>query len=144
MAAESGELRNTSSGADATTLDLSGVSITDGPSQPYTFVAGRTLAPGEFVLVVQDDAAFRAAYPSVNPVLIAGEFAGSLNNAGEQIKLEDSTGSTILQFIYSDQWYAQTDGSGFSLVVQDSAGAYDDKATWRASTSPSHGARIVA
>jgi hypothetical protein len=86
--------------------------------------------------VVQDEAAFQNAYPRVNPTIIAGEFAGSLSNAGERIKLEDATGSTILEFEYSDEWYVATDGGGPSLVVRDIAGPYDDQNTWRASVSP--------
>jgi hypothetical protein len=127
------ELQNVSRGAAATTLDLSGVSITEGPSQPFTFAAGRTLAPGQFVMVVKNQAAFQAAYPDVDPGIIAGRFEGSLSNAGEQIKLEDATGSTVLDFTYADDWYDQTDGGGYSLVVHDTLASYNDKATWRPS-----------
>jgi hypothetical protein len=130
------ELQNVSRGANATTLELAGVTMTEGPSQPFTYAAGRTLGPGQFVLVVKDEPAFRAAYPSVDPGTIAGPFEGSLNNAGEQIKLEDATGSTILDFRYADDWYEQTDGGGYSLVVHDTAGSYDEEDTWRASTMP--------
>jgi hypothetical protein len=130
------ELQNTSGGANAVTLDLTGISIADGPRQPFVFPAGYALAPGQFALVVQDEVAFRAAYPAVDPARIAGQFVGSLNNAGEAVRLEDATNSTILQFTYSDQWYPETDGEGFSLVVQDLNGPYDEKTTWRASQIP--------
>ena len=96
------------------------------------------LAPGEYILIVEDIDAFTNKYgPSLN---IAGEYFGSLNNAGERIELLDAAGSIIHDFKYSDGWFNITDGMDFSLVVIDplntDPSAFSDKSTWRPSTGP--------
>jgi len=93
------------------------------------------LAPGEYAVVVQDREAFEARYGT--EILIAGQYAGRLNNAGERIVLQDALGQTILGFDYSDGWRSLTDGFGFSLTIIDPAnpdlGGWDEKDSWRAS-----------
>jgi hypothetical protein len=68
---------------------------------------------------------------------IAGEYSGSLNNAGERIELQDAIGQSIHDFRYSDNWYGITDGMDFSLTIKDPAAAdpnlWDDKSGWRPS-----------
>jgi hypothetical protein len=68
---------------------------------------------------------------------VAGEFANGtgLNNGGEQIKLDDASGSTILEFEYddSDGWPGQADGGGFTLVVLNLEGDYGSRENWQAS-----------
>ncbi|MBN2312276.1 MAG: CotH kinase family protein [Sedimentisphaerales bacterium] len=90
---------------------------------------------GENVVVVQDRNAFEARYS--NRIDIAGQYNGSLNNAGEKITLEDTTGRTILDFTYRDGWHSLTDGQGFSLTVVDpthpNLDSWDDSDAWRAS-----------
>ena len=129
-----------------TTLDLNGVRITDGPSEPFDFSTSdvKTLAPGAFALVVSDMNAFTTAYPNVDPSLIAGTYEGSLSNGGETIKIEDSQNGTVQEFRYEDgtgdgeeAWHASTDGGGFSLVIRDVMGsidAWNDGAGWRPSS----------
>ncbi len=94
-----------------------------------------TLTPGGHVLVVEDLAAFEAAYGEGLP--IAGQYAGKLDNAGERIELQDAAGRTIHKFSYSDGWYDVTDGMGFSLTVKDPASgdpnALEEKSAWRPS-----------
>jgi hypothetical protein len=130
------ELTNTSRGDDAVSIDLGGASITEGPNAPFLFPQGTTIAPGQHLLVANDPAALLAADPGIPAESIVGQFSGRLNNAGEQIKLEDATGSTILDFRYQDDWFPQTDGEGHSLVVTNTAGDYNDRANWRASVRP--------
>jgi hypothetical protein len=94
------------------------------------------LAPGGFCLVVKDIAAFDARYGSSLPV--AGEYGGSLSNAGEQIELHDAAGTVIHDFCYEDNWFDETDGMGYSLTVKDprtaDPNAFGDRSLWRAST----------
>ncbi|MCA9197308.1 MAG: lamin tail domain-containing protein, partial [Planctomycetales bacterium] len=45
----------------STTLDLSGVTVAEGPSVPFVFSAGTTLAPGAYGVIVQNMAAFQQA-----------------------------------------------------------------------------------
>lgn len=138
------ELRNIS---DIVTLDLTGVSLTDGPSEPFEFTDSNvtSLEPGGFALVVGNLEAFATAYPKVDSSTIAGQFIGKLSNSGETIKLEDAQNSTILEFRYEDgsdpdeqDWHASTDGDGFSLVVVNENGlsdAWDTGAGWRPSSA---------
>ena len=66
---------------------------------------------------------------------VAGQFAGSLDNAGETLRLEDAVGEKILEFAYNNTWYPVTDGLGFFLVIVDEHAPWsmwDEKASWRA------------
>ena len=105
----------------------------------FTF-EGLDLGPGERTVVVQDRAAFEAAYGTGIPV--AGVYAGRLNDGGERIVLKDATGGTILDFEYADGWYRAADGGGLSLTIVDAADPdrahWSLKSAWRAST-PSPG-----
>ena len=101
------------------TVDLSGVTLTEGPSVPLTLATGTTLDAGEFGLFVNDVAAFTAAYPNVDPALILGTFAGGLSNGGEGIALLAADGSEIADFSYadSDPFPIAADGAGASLEL---------------------------
>ena len=93
------------------------------------------LAPGGYCLVVEDVRAFRAKYGATLP--IAGQYTGSLSNAGERIELLDAVGTVVHDFRFNDRWFDNTDGLGFSLTVKDPRTAapdsYSDKAQWRPS-----------
>jgi len=95
------------------------------------------LAPSDCVLIVEDRVAFEALYGQ--GFHIAGQYTGSLNNAGERLELQDAAGQTIHKFRFQDDWYDVTDGLGFSLTVKHpaatAAGSWDDKATWRPSAN---------
>lgn len=95
------------------------------------------LAGGQYAVVVADIAAFQAKYGT--NILIAGQFTGHLNNAGETLTLDGPYGENILNFAYDPAWYAMTDGSGFSLVIKDDMGAvntWTNAQSWRPSTRP--------
>ncbi len=107
-----------------TTLDLSGVSVTEGPSTPFVFPAGTMLAAGERILIVQDLTAFSNAYPSVPTAKIVGTYSGKLSNSGENIRVEESGGEVILQVSYGDSnpWHFATDGDGATLQLANEFG----------------------
>lgn len=94
------------------------------------------LGAGEYVLIVRDRAAMESRYPGASGI-IAGQYVGSLENAGERIELVDAAGTVIHDFLYKDGWYDITDGEGFSLTVRDplnvDPNSYGDKDTWRPS-----------
>ncbi|MCA9150695.1 MAG: lamin tail domain-containing protein, partial [Planctomycetales bacterium] len=115
------ELTNISSGPNSQTIDLSRVTISNGPSVPYVFPAGTMLAAGQYVVVARDPVAFAAAYPGVAATSVFGPFVGSLNNGGEKLRLDDAQGSTILEFVYGDdaRWTQRADGVGASLELID-------------------------
>jgi hypothetical protein len=84
-----------------------------------TTQSGISLAPDEYVLVVKDQAVFESQYgPDPNDI-IAGEYTGRLDDGGENIRLQDALGITLLEFGYSDNWYPITDGEGYSLTIID-------------------------
>ncbi len=116
----------------AETIDLNLVTLTDGVDFAFPSVE---VAPGDYVLVVEDTIAFEARYGPGFP--IAGQYSGRLNNAGEQIELRDAAGQIIHSFEYSDDWYEMSDGLGFSLTMNDPVttdpNALDEKSTWRPS-----------
>jgi hypothetical protein len=103
-----------------------GIDFTFGPN---------TLSPGQHVLVVKDRNAFEAKYGT--GYYIAGEYSGSLDNAGERIRLLDACGATILDFVYKDGWRDITDGNGYSLTIINPADPnrnnWNYKDFWRAS-----------
>jgi hypothetical protein len=115
------------------TIQLSLVQFTKGVN--FTFPS-MSLNAGEYVVVVQNSAAFAAKYPSYSGK-IAGQYTGQLENAGETIELCDALGTIIHQFDYADGWYDITDGQGFSLTVKNPAAAdmtlWNAKAGWRPS-----------
>ncbi len=112
------------------TIDLSLVAFTEGIQFTFPSV---DLAPGAYLLVAEDMAAFAAIYGADLPVV--GPYSGKLSNAGERIALRDATGAVIQSFTYCDNWYAITDGQGFSLTVRAPArpDSLDDEGAWRPS-----------
>ncbi|MFT5855106.1 MAG: hypothetical protein ACI8XO_002354, partial [Verrucomicrobiales bacterium] len=130
------ELQNISA---SLTLELNDVRFTKGID--FDFSAGTilSLAPGEFVLVVQNVAAFELRYGTGFPVAGAWDASQSLSNGGEQVKLSHGSGTAIHDFVYDDSapWPTAPDGSGTSLVLDDPASAPNHAlpASWRASIS---------
>jgi hypothetical protein len=103
----------------------------------FDFASGeiRMLEPGQRIVVVENEGAFRARYGNAIP--IAGEWLGRLDNRSEELTL-NAAGVIIQQFSYSDEWYPSTDGQGFSLEVVDSNQPLNQwriKEGWRASAS---------
>jgi len=113
-------------------INLNLVKFTNGVD--FTFPSF-DLAPNAYCLVVKDTAAFTAKYGSGLPVV--GEYAGSLNNAGERIELLNAAGAVIQDFHYEDNWFDITDGLGFSLTAQSpkttDPNSYGSKGAWRPS-----------
>ncbi|MBN1442731.1 MAG: CotH kinase family protein, partial [Planctomycetes bacterium] len=121
------ELVNTSAG----TLDLSGFRFTAGiefvfsPDEPFL------LERGEYAIIVSNLEAFSTRYDPTG-IRIAGQYAGLLNNAGDQIRLEGPLGEPIHDFTYSDLWYPATDGDGDSLNIYD---PWDSLSLWESEES---------
>lgn len=126
------ELKNISTNV---TLDLAGVKFVNGLAFDFTTNAVTSLAPGERVLVVKNQAAFTALYGG--GFNVAGQFDPySLDNGGERLVLVDAGGEEILDFDYNNSWYPITDGLGFSLEIVDENAepdAWNDKSNWRPS-----------
>ena len=96
--------------------------------------------PGDYVIVVRDEAAFATAYPGFSGVIAGAWDVGDLlADSGEKIRLKDAIGSVVHDFKYKDSWYEITDGQGFSLTIRDPAAAdlalWGQKAGWRPSAA---------
>lgn len=104
-------------------LDISSVSFTQGIAFEFEGSAITRLEPGEHVLVVKDEAAFRARYGADAAARVAGQYLGQLANNGERIALEDFWNGMVLDFSYGDgrAWPLGADGLGHSLVPRDAA-----------------------
>ncbi len=105
-------------------LDLSGVTLEN--AVRYVFPKNYTLPPGGFALVVENAAQFTARYrtptsPYFQPGLrVAGEWSGSLNNAGETVLLLTSNGTVLasVDFKSGGDWPSRANGSGSSLELR--------------------------
>jgi len=96
-------------------LPLAGVKFTDGIT--YTFADGPALPPAGLIVLAKNPDAFASRYTVPDGVEVLGPYEGNLSNSGENIKLEDVSNSTILEFAYDDDWCPTTDGDGYSLTI---------------------------
>ncbi|MCA9150698.1 MAG: chitobiase/beta-hexosaminidase C-terminal domain-containing protein, partial [Planctomycetales bacterium] len=110
------ELQNVS----ATTISLTGVAVAAGVQFDFTDANITSLAAGEYVVIVEDLAAFATMYPTA-VAQVAGEYAGSLSNGGDTIQVFAADGSMIQELTYDDDaatnWPLGPDGGGPSLQV---------------------------
>ena len=119
-------------------VELAGVRFANGIE--HTLASG-TLAPGEYGVVVRNQAAFENRYGGGRRIL--GVYGGTiedfgLQNNGERIVLVDAGSGAIHDFTYDDagSWPDGADGDGPSLVIIDAAGIpsnWPDPLRWRAS-----------
>lgn len=121
--------------AGRTTCDLRGVRFVTGIQFDFAGSGVTQLAPGRYVLVVKNRAAFDLRYGSGRPV--AGEYSGRLDNAGEVLELIDGRGATIFNFGYGTHapWPEAPDGTGPSLEVVEPHENLAAAANWRASAA---------
>ena len=125
-----------------TSLDLTDVQITEGPSSVFHFAGSNvtSLGPGEFVLVVADQAAFEARYGTGLRDHIAGEYTGRLSNAGELVEVLAPGNAVGHRVTYDDQfpWPERADGAGGSLQLINPSDTPIEQAgkqaRWRGST----------
>ncbi|NWK54950.1 lamin tail domain-containing protein [Verrucomicrobiaceae bacterium N1E253] len=117
------------------TLDLSPVSFTAGIQFSFADSSITSIAPGEYVLVVKNKAAFEAEYGNSLP--IAGETTSGLSNDGERITLSFGADDPIQDFVYNDvpPWPTSPDSTGASLVLihPQSLPDHSNAINWRAS-----------
>ncbi len=118
-----------------TSVDLTDWQIDDAVN--FTFPAGTSLGPGEYLVVASDAAALQQAYPTQTNIL--GDFSGSLSNRDERILLLDRVGNPADEVHYFDdgRWDQWADGAGPSLELRD---PYSDNSVgeaWSASDEAS-------
>lgn len=117
-------------------IDLNLVRFDNGVE--FTF-GKRQLPAGQRILLVRNRSVFESRYSGLSDI-IAGEYEGRLDDAGERIELIDAAGTTIHSFRYRDGWYDLTDGRGFSLTVRQpetqDLSLWNQKDGWRPSALP--------
>jgi len=127
------ELQNIST---TLTLDLTDLRFTKGVDFDFVDGAITSLAPGEYVILARNVAAFELRYGVGLPVA-GGYGPDSLSNGGENVKLSFGAGTAIHEFTYDDKpaWPTTPDGEGFSLTLIRPQDAPDhaDPLNWRAS-----------
>lgn len=123
-------------------IDLRGVQLleiatpggVEGIDFDFSTMDDTLLAPGEYLVVVEDIDAFRIRYG--NSIRVAGEWSGRLDNAAERLTLS-AYAMLVQQFTYSDRWYRETDGRGATLEMVDAAhqdlNLWNQASGWRAS-----------
>ena len=121
----------TNIGANA--FDLANVAFTTGIT--FTFPS-MSISPGQHIVVVKNQAAFKARYGTSIPIV--GVYSGSLSNSGERIVLMDGL-QTIQDFTYlDDDWIPAADGPGYTMVVTNPNAALSDWSTlagWKRSAT---------
>lgn len=117
--------------AGPVSVNLAGLRFTRGVAFAFASGAVTNLGPGAYVLVAKNPAAFTARYGSEKP--LAGAYSGTLDNAGEELRLEDGVGEVVFDVSYSPDWYASTDGQGRSLEPLDPVRLQDVASAWQPS-----------
>ena len=81
----------------------------------YTFPAGTTIAPGDYIVVCRDIDAFVKMYG--REIVAFGNFSGRLSHRGETIQLLDSQKKVIDTVKYADRapWPVGADGYSSSV-----------------------------
>jgi hypothetical protein len=112
-------------------LDLAGFQLTRGIRFEFPRLI---LAPGHQAIVAGNRPAFESRYGT--GLLVAGEYEGRLDNAGERITLIGPRGEPIHDFVYDGNWYPIANGFGFSIVAVDDTGPlenWEQAFAWRPS-----------
>ncbi|NQU22083.1 MAG: lamin tail domain-containing protein, partial [Candidatus Nealsonbacteria bacterium] len=84
----------------------------------YQFPPGTVIAPGGYLVVAWDVAAFAAKYPDV---AVVGNFDRALGNADDRVLLVDAIGNPADEVHYYDagRWPGYADGGGSTLELRD-------------------------
>jgi len=118
------------------TIDLGDWKFTDGVA--FDFPAGTMLAPGGYMVVVQNEADLAAKHPTAN---IAGQFSGKLSRSGERLRLVDANSNPADEVRYTDggRWPGNADGGGSSLELRDPESDNSISDAWSASEESHRG-----
>ena len=114
--------------------DLSEWSFTKGVK--FVFSKNTKIAPGGFIVVCRDDAAFLEHYGT--EMQVAGSFEGHLSHNGERVELSNASKQVIDAVRYTDSapWPAAADGQSSSLERICPLAPADEASNWTASNLP--------
>ncbi len=102
-----------------TPLDLSEIRFTKGIDFDFASGSKGSIAPGERLVLVENEAAFNLRYGHAStPGFVVGTYEGNLSNGGENLKLAFGT-AAVREFEFNDKhpWPESPDGGGPSLVL---------------------------
>ncbi|MBP5319791.1 MAG: hypothetical protein J6334_02300, partial [Kiritimatiellae bacterium] len=116
-------------------IRLAGVNFTAGIVLQFGNVV---IQPGERIVLVKDEEAFRAAYTFPESLRVIPFDSGNTAKKGETIAYADPSGNEILSYTYTRDWYPVTVETGRALVVVDPSLAngeagWSDGTNWIAS-----------
>ena len=116
--------------AGAITVTLAGYQISNGIA--FTFPAGAQLGPNKYLLVAKNS----ASYPSASCTVYQWA-SGSLDNAGELVRLVDNNGVEVDAVVYDDAapWPTAPDGDGPSLDLRSASLNNALASSWMASAA---------
>jgi len=112
-------------------LHLSNWTLTaQSSANDFTFPPGTVIAPGDYLVVVQDIIFFQSQYPNIQNVL--GSFYFDLNNAGDVIELYDNLGNLHHSVTYgvTAPWPISPDGQGYTLENANYGANENQASTW--------------
>ena len=125
--------------AEPEAIDLGEAAFARGISFSFAGNGVTRLEPGAYAVIVKNREAFESRY-NTSDIFIAGEYdraTDSLSDRSETIELKGPLGERILRFAYRDEWYPETDGHGYSLVIRDPTApleSWGEADAWRRST----------
>jgi hypothetical protein len=114
----------------AATVDLSDWRFEE--AIDYSFPAGTTMAPGEYLVIARDPVALAALHPTIR---ILGGYTGQLSNSGERLLLSDANKNPADSVEWADEgrWASSADGGGSSLELRDPDADNASPEAWAAS-----------
>lgn len=125
--------------ASQQTIDLTGWYVLDDNPDHERMPLSGTMAPGEVMLLIGDEALFNAQYPGVGnyfPVFFQTHGATwALGNGGDGVRVHDADDNLVFTMDYDDGngWPTEPDGDGPSLLlITDNTDDFSDPAYWTA------------
>jgi hypothetical protein len=99
-----------------TAVDLTGWRLDEGID--YRFAAGKTLAPGGYLVIAKDVAVMQGLYPGLD---VVGPFTNRLSQGSDYFVLKDANNNIADEVRYYDggHWPEYADGGGSSLELRD-------------------------
>jgi hypothetical protein len=98
------------------TVDLTGWRLDEGID--YRFAAGKTLAPGGYLVIAKDVGLMQGLYPGLD---VVGPFTNRLSQSSDYFVLKDASNNIADEVRYYDggHWPKYPDGGGSSLELRD-------------------------
>jgi hypothetical protein len=118
------------------TINISGWYFSDSEeNHKFIFPNETILAPNDYLVIVDNDSAFKACFPDVKNFV--GETGFGLSGSGEFMKLVNDEEQIIDSLTYDDNlpWPVEADGAGATLELIDPASDNSKGENWQASVA---------